>query len=151
MQVTSATSADRTSAATTGTTITAKKTALNSNDFMKLLSVQFQHQDPMKPMEDTAFISQMAQFTSLEQSNSLVQQLTQLSARQDATAANSFLGHQVTLDDGTGGTKSGRVDGVEYTTGKPRLVVGDSTYPLSAVLLVEPTPFMTTADLPPAA
>ena len=150
MQVTSATSTDRT-AALTGTTTTAKKTALNSNDFMKLLSVQFQHQDPMKPMEDTAFISQMAQFTSLEQSNSLVQQLTQLTARQDITAANSYLGRQVTLDEGSGKTTVGRVDGVDLTSGSPRLIVGDYTYPLSSVLLVEPAPLTTTADLPPAA
>ena len=150
MQVTSATSADRQSV-TTGSTATtpaaAKKTSLNSQDFMKLLSVQFQHQDPMKPMEDTAFIAQMAQFSSLEQTSSMTAQLTSLSSAQNVTAANSYLGHQVTLDDGQGGTATGQVTGVEMASGTPRLVVGDFTYPLSAVLLVEPMP----ASLPPAA
>lgn len=151
MQINSATAADRSSALTEpAAVITGKKTALNSQDFMKLLSVQFQHQDPMKPMEDTAFIAQMAQFSSLEQSNSLVQQMTQLSASQGISAANSYLGHQVTLDDGKGGTVTGEVSGVEMTSGTPRLIVGDYTYPLSAVLLVEPAP-ATVADLPPAA
>ncbi len=151
MQVTSATSTDRASALTgTTPTTTAKKTALNSNDFMKLLSVQFQHQDPMKPMEDTAFIAQMAQFSSLEQSNSLVQQMTQLNTQQSITAANSYLGRQVTLDDGKGGIVTGQVGGVELAGGTPRLIVGDYTYPLSAVLLVEPAAPATPAQ-PPAA
>ena len=39
---------------------------LGQNDFLKLLATQFKTQDPMKPMEDTAFIAQMAQFTALE-------------------------------------------------------------------------------------
>jgi flagellar basal-body rod modification protein FlgD len=146
MQVTSATTASKTSAytdTTTTATTSTKKSSLDSQDFMKLLAVQFQHQDPMKPMEDTAFIAQMAQFTSLEQSNSLVQQITQLNARQDVVAANSYLGHQVTLSDGKGGIVTGLVSGVEMVGSSPRLVVGDYTYPLSAVLLVEPAPVAT--------
>jgi flagellar basal-body rod modification protein FlgD len=153
MQVTSATTSAASSAYGSQETagIPNKKTSLNSQDFMKLLSVQFQHQDPMKPMEDTAFIAQMAQFSSLEQSNSMVQQITQLTASQGVTEANSYLGHQVTLSDGNGGTVTGQVTGVERASGTPRLVVGDFTYPLSAVLLVEPAAFAPQAELPPAA
>jgi flagellar basal-body rod modification protein FlgD len=152
MTVASATAADRTSTlADTAATLTSKKTALGSQDFMKLLSVQFQHQDPMKPMEDTAFIAQMAQFSSLEQSSSMALQMTQLNTSQHITAANSYLGHQVTLDDGQGGTVTGPVTGVEMSGGTPRLIVGDFTYPLSAVLLVEPAAPATPAALPPAA
>ena len=155
MTVTSATTASRSSAYTdpTAATTTAKKTTLDATDFMKLLSVQFQQQDPMKPMDDTAYMSQMAQFTSLEQSNTLVKQITQLSTNQNIVSANSYLGRQVTLDDGKGGTISGVVSGVKLSNGTPQLVVGDKTYSPSAVLLVEPAPLApaTTADLPPAA
>ena len=151
MTVASATAADRASTfADTAPAVTPKKTALGSQDFMKLLSVQFQHQDPMKPMEDTAFIAQMAQFSSLEQSSAMALQMTQLNNSQHVTAANSYLGHQVTLDDGQGGTVTGPVTGVEMASGTPRLIVGDYTYPLSAVLLVEPAP-ATPAQLPPPA
>ena len=154
MQVRSNTS-PATSALTTQdtatTATTAKKTSLDSGDFLKLLSVQFQQQDPMKPMEDTAFIAQMAQFSALQQNTTMATQLTQLSANADITAANSYLGHQVTLNDGQGGTVSGQVTGVELASGTPRLVVGDYTDPLSAVLLVEPAASATPAALPPAA
>ena len=33
--------------------------ALGQSDFLKLLSVQLQQQDPMKPMEDTSFMAPM--------------------------------------------------------------------------------------------
>lgn len=40
---------------------------LGQNEFIKILMAQLQHQDPASPMEDTEFISQMAQFSTLEQ------------------------------------------------------------------------------------
>lgn len=139
MQVTSATSSATAlgSTDTTGTTTT-KKTALGQEDFLKLLAVQFQSQDPMKPMEDTAFIAQMAQFTALDQSSSMLTQIKQLSANQDFTTANSYIGRHVTLDGGNDQTVSGDVSGVDVSDGTPRLIVGENTYPLSSVLLVEP-------------
>jgi len=114
------------------------KQVLGQEDFLKLLAVQFQNQDPMQPMDDTAFIAQMAQFTALDQSSSMLQQMTQLGNTQAATTANSYIGRSVTLDTGNGTTTTGDVTGVDLTTGTPLLIVGDTTYPLSAVLRVEP-------------
>ena len=141
MQINSATtqkSAYDTSLDSTTLAATPKKTMLGQEDFLKLLAVQFQQQDPMKPMEDTAFIAQMAQFTALDQSKSLLQQMTQMSTSQDAVTANSYIGRHVTLDGGNDQTVSGDVTGVELADGTPRLIVGEKTYPLSAVILVEP-------------
>src|SRR5262249_20230646 len=118
---------------------TAKKT-LGQQDFLKLLAVQFQTQDPMKPMEDTAFIAQMAQFTSLEQASATTAQMTLMKNGQDVVTANSYIGKQVTFDLGKGQTATGTIEAVEITEGVPRLVVGDKTYALSSVALVEPAP-----------
>lgn len=147
MQVTSATSPERTYAAATtgsdgtdGTTTVAKKTMLGQEDFLKLLAVQFQQQDPMKPMEDTAFIAQMAQFTTLDQTKSMLTQITQLGSSQNLATANSYLGRQVTLTDANDQTITGLVDGVRVTNGTPQLIVNGTAYPVTSVTLVQPAP-----------
>ncbi len=121
---------------------------LGSEDFMKLLAVQFQTQDPMKPMDDTAFIAQMAQFTSLSQTQTMTSEMVKLGVNQELVAANSFLGKQVLLDDGKGGTIAGSVSGVQVSETGAQIVVGDKAYPLTSVLYVEPAPVSntTTAD-----
>lgn len=142
MQVNSVTSTSRaaSTAADEQAPLANKKQVLGQEDFLKLLAVQFQSQDPMKPMEDTAFIAQMAQFSALDQSSTLVQQMTQLRANQDIVTANSYIGRQVTLDAGNDQLVTGEVTGVDLSDGTPRLIVGDYTYPISSVLLVEPVP-----------
>jgi flagellar basal-body rod modification protein FlgD len=111
---------------------------LGQNDFLKLLATQFRTQDPMKPMEDTAFIAQMAQFSSLEQSSAMAQTITALRADQLRATANSYLGHSVTVDAGEGRTAAGAVAAIDVSGPEPRLVIGGASYPLSAVLRVEP-------------
>jgi flagellar basal-body rod modification protein FlgD len=143
MQVSSVTSA-RDSAAlaanpSTTTTAKSKSSSLGQSDFLKLLAKQYQTQDPMKPMEDTAFIAQMAQFTSLEQSSSLLSQITAMNGKQDVATANSYLGRLVTMNDGNG-TVVGEATSVEFVGGLPRLVVGDQSYAVSSVVRVAPKP-----------
>jgi flagellar basal-body rod modification protein FlgD len=125
----------------------ATQKVLGQNDFLKLLATQFQTQDPMKPMEDTAFIAQMAQFTALEQSGALAQTMTAIRTDQQRATANSYLGHRVLVDAGQGLTVSGDVAAIDTGGAEPRLVIDGSPYPISAVLRVEP---VVVTPLPPA-
>lgn len=141
---------------TGATTARAAKKNLDSTDFMKLLAVQFQSQDPMKPMEDTAFIAQMAQFTSLEQSNALVAEMGRLRSDQQILLGNGYLGRTVTVEDAAGKPVTGLVTALENDRDGVRLTIGDKSYPLGSIRRIEPTVFNPTAptatdEVPPAA
>ncbi len=51
--------------ATTEGTNTKKNQTLGQEQFLKLLTTQLTHQDPMKPMENGEFLGQMAQFSTV--------------------------------------------------------------------------------------
>jgi flagellar basal-body rod modification protein FlgD len=58
---------------TTSTTPpTGSQKTLGQADFLKLLVTQLQNQDPLKPMDNEAFIAQTAQFSQLDQLSKLV-------------------------------------------------------------------------------
>lgn len=120
------------------------KKSLDSADFMKLLAVQFQKQDPMKPMEDTAFIAQMAQFTSLEQTSGMAADITKLRSEQQSILGSSYLGKTVTVTGADGSSATGVVSGLENTANGVSLLVGGASWPLASVKRIE------TATLNPA-
>ena len=57
---------------------------LTQADFLRILSTQLTFQDPMKPMDSTRFMAQMAQFSALEQSRQSNDKLDTLLAFQSA-------------------------------------------------------------------
>lgn len=157
MPVTSATSAPTTSfadiaSASSSTTRTAKKT-LGQEDFLKLLATQFQLQDPMKPMEDTAFIAQMAQFSALEQSSTMVKDIALLRADQSLLTANSYIGRNVTVEDDAGKPVTGLVTALDNDpTEGVTLTIDGKSYPLDSVRRIEPSlPSLTDPATLPAA
>jgi len=113
------------------------KKTLGQDDFLKLLTVQLSKQDPMKPMEDTSFMAQMAQFTALSQSSQMSKDMAGLRSDFSLQSASSMIGRQVTLNTKTGPV-FGPVDSVDASTGTVQLSVGGKLYPLSQVVQVAP-------------
>lgn len=113
----------------------APKKTLGQEDFLELLSVQMSQQDPLEPMKDTDYIAQMANFTSLEQMNSLTQQFTQMTA-------TGYLGKDVELkwqdDLGLTHRASGRVSGMAIDGDQVDVVIDGKRYNASHVVAVAP-------------
>ena len=105
----------------------AGKQALGADDFMKLLTTQLTSQDPMNPMKDTEFISQMANFTSLEQMRALSSSFSTFTSDQKMSAAPAFLGRQVTVSDAAGDV-TGVVDAIALKNGIPAVVINGKAY-----------------------
>jgi flagellar basal-body rod modification protein FlgD len=110
---------------------------LGQEDFLKLLVTQLANQDPMNPMKDMEFIGQMAQFTALEQSKSMSQDMESL-------RASSMLGTTVTVNerdrfDRIVGQTTGVVDQLLMEDGVVKLYVNGARYELGDVLSVKTT------------
>lgn len=118
-----------------GITIKSNKQSLTQEDFLKLLTVQLQNQDPLKPMEDAQFMGQMAQFASLEQTKELNATVTSLSSSLGFTSAQQFLGKNVTINDG-GTDVNGTVSGVMMVSGAPQILVNGKAYTTDKVTAV---------------
>lgn len=76
----------------------APQKALGQNDFLKLLTVQMQNQDPTNPVDNTKMIADMANFSSLQAMqdlNKTVGSMSQMLKMAQAMQASSLVGHNV--------------------------------------------------------
>jgi flagellar basal-body rod modification protein FlgD len=121
---------------TTGTNRVPKQT-LGQEDFLKLITVQLSKQDPLKPMEDTSFMAQMAQFSALEQSSQMAKDMASLRSDFSFQSAAGLIGRDVTVA-GDNGDFTGRVDSVDASGGAVKLNLGGSLYSLAQVVRVAP-------------
>ncbi len=108
--------------------------SLGKDDFLKLLITQLSNQDPTSPMENTEFIAQMAQFSSLEQMTNMNESFQQMSAMLNSNQAVTTIGKTVELDL-NGVTTTGVVDAVTYGQ-NPQVRVGNMFYDMKQIRAV---------------
>lgn len=95
---------------------------INMQDFLRILVAQLNYQDPLKPMDNEQFVTQLAQFTSLQQTQSLNDKMGSLLSIQGAMQSVGLIGRTVDIN-GDSGQVSGKVTALNFTGGEPRLTV----------------------------
>jgi flagellar basal-body rod modification protein FlgD len=108
---------------------------LGKDDFLKLMIVQMQNQDPLNPMDNTEQLAQQAQFSSLEQMQNVNTNLEKLLGQfeqNERSAVLSMVGKAVTgfrliEDEQTGETQQesfeGFALGADFSSGVPSIIV----------------------------
>lgn len=116
------------------------KNDLDKNAFMQLLVTQLRYQDPLNPMDNQAFMAQMAQFSALEQ-------MMNISEAMDRTNTHALIGQVVEATYKDPGTNQleivvGKVDGVVTRNSKHYLMVNGKEIELKDVhSVIDPSIF----------
>lgn len=93
-------------------------TGMNKDAFLKLLVAQMTNMDPTQDQDSTAYVTQMAQFASIEQMNNLNDTMSDFSVR-------NLIGKHVIVNqyDAKGNAIEGTVVGVERKSGKNLIAI----------------------------
>jgi flagellar basal-body rod modification protein FlgD len=94
-----------------------RTSVLGQEDFLKLLTTQLQHQDPMKPMENGEFMGQMAQFSTVSgitEMGESIDNLVNIYQGQQMSNSASMIGKQALVNGNwaqlAGGQLSGAIE-----------------------------------------
>jgi flagellar basal-body rod modification protein FlgD len=109
---------------------------LDQDAFLRLLMTQLQSQDPMNPVDNTAFIAQQAQLSTLSEMQSLNKNVT--SSNQMLQASN-LIGKDVTLQDPNDkdSTIAGKVTEARISDSGASIVVNNKEYSMNNILSIK--------------
>jgi flagellar basal-body rod modification protein FlgD len=127
--MTTSSAASTSTLSTSGTSLSPSATSgLGQNDFLSLMMDQLKNQDPLDPGDPTQYLSELANFSSLEAQTNTATSTASAAAEQASSSALSLLGHTVDYTDPTSGdVESGTVSKVSFTSSGPTLTIGTAT------------------------
>jgi flagellar basal-body rod modification protein FlgD len=95
---------------------------LSFESLLRIVLTQLTYQDPLKPMDNFEFVSQLAQFSQIQLGQASNDRLQQLVSAQGNMQAAALLGRQVDIPAGPT-TISGRVVAITFRNGDARVTV----------------------------
>lgn len=113
------------------------KQTLDKDDFLKLFLTQLRNQDFEKAQDQTQMMSQMAQFTQLEQITNLNKTMTSSAATEGLASASNLIGRTVQVLDADGNGTIGIVSSVRVEQGQPKVMIDGQGYKMSEVTTVQ--------------
>lgn len=142
--VSSATSSTADASATSSTQQAATSAfGLSFDALLRIILTQLTYQDPLKPMDNFQFVSQLAQFSQIQLGQTTNDRLQTLVSAQSTLQAASLLGREVDVSGGAA-IVTGKVTAVSFDNGDPRVTVetGDqqtiSNLALSSISQIRP-------------
>jgi flagellar basal-body rod modification protein FlgD len=102
---------------------TTKTAGLSMDDLLKLLMTELSYQDPLKPVDNKDFLTQMAQFTSLDTTRQLNDNIQKLLTSQSLNQSVGLLGKTVDASTDNNGLVSGTVTALQLVSGDPEITV----------------------------
>lgn len=95
---------------------------LSFDSLLKIILTQLTYQDPLKPVDNFQFVSQLAQFSQIQIGQTTNDRLQSLVGAQTSLQAASLLGRQVDIGSGAG-LVTGKVSSIAFQNGDPRITV----------------------------
>jgi len=75
-----------------------RRDVLDKNAFLRILTTQLSNQDPANAKDNSEYVAQMAQFSSLEQTQNINVTLEKLLTSQKLTEGTGYIGKSVQID-----------------------------------------------------
>ena len=107
--------------------ITERSNGFDSDTFLQLMVAQLKYQNPLSPMDSSEFMSQTAQFTTVEELTQLTEQLSHSLANDRLGTATQMIGREVSYVGGDGEETGGVVTSIRFLPAGPLLLMADGT------------------------
>ncbi len=107
----------------------------NTQVFLQLLVTQLQNQDPLDPVTNQDFLTQLAQFQSLEEQIKGTQQTAMILLSTTLSSASSLIGREVTVISAQG-PMEGLVESVVLKDGVAHIVIGGEEFGLDDIVSI---------------
>lgn len=114
--------------------------SLLKDDFLKLLIVQLKNQDPLSPVEDSQFLAQLAQFSTLEQMNNIANSIEELNFNMSwlnsqalLTQGAAMIGKEAVGVNSDGEEISGLISSVRWNGFTLEVLLGDTILKLENI------------------
>jgi flagellar basal-body rod modification protein FlgD len=115
---------------TTAATAAQKSMPINQDQFLQMLMAELKNQNPMNPnsSDPMQFVTELAQFTSVEQQTYTAESSQTIASGQNNATAIALIGHTVDYTDPTTqATATGVVQAVDFTSNGPTLTINGTS------------------------
>jgi len=95
---------------------------LSFESLLRIILTQLTYQDPLKPVDNFEFVSQLAQFSQIQLGQTTNDKLGALVSAQSTVQAAGLLGRTVDIPSGTA-IVTGTVTAISFENGDPRITI----------------------------